>query len=229
MLIHVKKVLDAEQLNFFRTRLGSANWIDGRTTTGHQSAKVKDNLQLAQTDPLAIELGAIVADAVRNHPTFFSAALPRTILPPMFNCYRGGGTFGNHVDNAVRYNPLTDPPEPLRADVSSTLFLTEPDSYEGGELIVEDTFGTHNVKLAAGDLVLYPSSSLHRVEPVTRGTRIASFFWTQSMIRDVGQRQLLFDLDQAIQRLAVDVDTNHPGLLKLVANYHNLLRRWALV
>lgn len=226
MLLHVAKILDAETLASLCNALDAAKWIDGRVTAGHQSAGAKNNQQLAADDPAALELGAIVAERVRNHPTFFSGALPRTIFPPLFNCYREGANFGAHIDNAVRYDSSRQPPQPVRTDLSATLFLSEPESYEGGELVVEDTFGTHRVKLPAGDLILYPASSLHHVTPVTRGARVASFFWIQSMIRDDGQRQLLFDLDLAIQRLGADIDANHPSMLQLTGTYHNLLRRW---
>lgn len=227
MLLRVPQVLDQATLAGVRGKLDSAAWADGKATAGHQSSGAKHNLQLPTDDALASELGSLVTERVRNHPTFFSGALPKTIFPPLFNCYREGGNFAAHIDNAVRYDKTQHPPTAIRTDLSATLFLSEPDSYDGGELVVEDTFGTHRVKLPAGDLILYPASSLHHVTPVTRGARVASFFWVQSMIRDDGQRQLLFDLDLAIQRLGADIDINHPSLLQLTGTYHNLLRRWA--
>jgi len=224
MLLHVAKVLDPEQLAQCRAKLADARWGDGRVTAGHQSALAKHNSQLAEDDPLARELGAMVLDAVGRSAMFVAGALPRRVFPPLFNRYAQGQSFDSHIDNAVRYPPGQR--DPVRTDLSATLFLAEPDEYEGGELVVEDTFGTHSVKLPAGDLLLYPSSSVHRVMPVTRGARVASFFWVQSLIRDDGERTLLFDLDLAIQRLNRDV-AEHPSLVQLVGVYHNLLRRWA--
>lgn len=223
MLLHVRNVLDAERLARFHFALQAANWIDGRATAGYQSAKAKRNGQLAEDDPIAIELGNIVLDALGRHPTFVAGALPRRIFPPLFNRYGTGHSFDAHVDNAVRYP--RGQREPVRTDLSATLFLSDPGDYDGGELVIEDTYGTHSVKLPAGDLVLYPASSLHRVTPVTRGERVASFFWVQSLVRDDGERALLFDLDLAIQRLNRDA-AEHPALVSLVGVYHNLLRRW---
>ena len=227
MLLQLPAVLTPDQIAHCRSRLQSAAWADGRATAGYQSAKAKDNLQLPETDPVARELGALILDALSKNSTFFAAALPRRIYPPLFNCYRGGQSFGFHVDNAVRYDRSAGPrPEPVRTDISMTLFLSDPASYDGGELVIEDTYGTQRVKLAAGDAVIYPGTSLHRVTPVTRGERIASFFWLQSMLRDDGERRTLFDLDVAIRQLTRDAP-EHPALIQLTGVYHNLLRRWA--
>ena len=224
MLLQIPKVLSAEQVADSRRQLDAVEWVDGRITAGHQSARAKDNVQLPEDAPAAKQLGQMILAALERSPLFLSAALPLKIFPPLFNRYAGGQSFGVHVDNAIRQ--VRNTPHRVRTDISATLFLSEPSEYDGGELVVEDTFGTHSVKLPAGDLVLYPASSLHRVQPVTRGTRTASFFWIQSMIRDDGQRTILFDLDLAIQRLSIDVP-NHPSLVQLTGTYHNLLRRWA--
>lgn len=226
MLLHIPDILSAEQLAHCRARLASAAWADGRITAGHQSAKAKDNAQLPENDPVAVELGALVLDALGRNSTFFSAALPRRIYPPLFNRYAGGQSFGFHVDNAVRYDRSRGGSEPVRTDLSATLFLNPPEDYDGGELVIEDTFGTQNVKLKAGDLVLYPGTSLHRVTPVTRGERLASFFWIQSLLREDAQRRLMFEMDVAIRRLTRDVP-DHPSLVQLTGVYHNLLRRWS--
>jgi PKHD-type hydroxylase len=223
MLLHVRNVLDADRLARFRTALEAARWIDGKVTAGYQSAKAKQNGQLAEDDPLAVELGGVVLEALGRHATFMAGALPRRIFPPLFNRYGEGHSFDAHIDNAVRYP--RGQRDPVRTDLSATLFLSQPDEYDGGELVIEDTYGAHGVKLPAGDLVLYPSSSVHRVAPVTRGARVASFFWIQSLVRDDGERALLFDLDVAIQRLNRDA-AEHPALVSLVGVYHNLLRRW---
>jgi len=223
MLLHVRNVLDADRLARFRTALDGARWIDGKVTAGYQSAKAKQNGQLAEDDPVAVELGGHVLDALGRHPTFMAGALPRRIFPPLFNRYGEGHSFDAHIDNAVRYP--RGQRDPVRTDLSATLFLSQPDEYDGGELVIEDNYGAHSVKLPAGDLVLYPSSSVHRVAPVTRGARVASFFWIQSLVRDDGERTLLFDLDLAIQRLNRDA-AEHPALVSLVGVYHNLLRRW---
>ena len=224
MLLQIPQVLSAEQVADSRRQLDAADWIDGRVTAGHQSARTKDNVQLPEDSPVARQLGQTVLAALERSPLFLSAALPLKIFPPLFNRYAGGQSFGVHVDNAIRQ--VRNTPHRVRTDISATLFLSSPDEYDGGELVVEDTYGTHSVKLPAGDLVLYPATSLHRVQPVTRGARVASFFWIQSMIRDDGQRTILFDLDLAIQRLGADVP-NHPSLVQLTGTYHNLLRRWA--
>lgn len=224
MLLQIPQVLSAEQVADSRRQLDAAEWIDGRVTAGHQSARAKDNVQLREDSPVARQLAQTILAALERTPLFLSAALPLKIFPPLFNRYASGQSFGVHIDNAIRQ--VRNTPHRVRTDISATLFLSRPDEYDGGELVVEDTYGTHSVKLPAGDLVLYPASSLHRVQPVTRGARVASFFWIQSMVRDDGQRTILFDLDLAIQRLGADVP-NHPSLVQLTGTYHNLLRRWA--
>ena len=224
MLLVIPKVLSPEQLTGCREILAAAAWIDGRVTAGYQGAPVKDNRQLPEDSPAARELGDLVLAALERNPLFISATLPSRVYPPMFNRYEGGQHFGNHVDNAVRLLPGTG--IKIRTDVSATLFLAEPSDYDGGELMVEDSYGMHSVKLAAGDMVVYPSSSLHRVNPVTRGARLASFFWIQSMIRDDGRRAMLFDVDSAIQRLnATGADAG--ARVQLTGCYHNLLRMWS--
>jgi PKHD-type hydroxylase len=224
MLVHIPEVLTAEQVAAARRRLDAAEWADGRLTAGYQSARVKDNAQLAEGNPLAEEIGDVVLTALQRNPLFLAAALPLRVFPPLFNRYEGGQSFGSHVDNAIRQ--ISGTGHRIRTDLSATLFISGPEEYDGGELLVEDTYGVHSVKLPAGHLVLYPSTSLHRVQPVTRGARIASFFWIQSMIRDDGERTLLFDLDIAIQRLNNDAP-DHPSTVQLTGVYHNLLRRWA--
>lgn len=224
MLIQIPNLLNLEQINHCRNILQQANWIDGKTTTGHQASHLKLNLQLAEDDQDAIEMGRLIHNTALKHPVFFSAALPRTIYPPMFNCYQGGGTFGTHVDNAIRRHPLTQ--QHLRTDVSCTVFLTNPDEYEGGELVIQDTFGTQAIKLPAGHAILYPATSLHRVNPVTQGARIASFFWVQSFIASDEQRRILFDLDQNIQKLTVKLNATDDAIIALTGVYHNLLRQW---
>jgi PKHD-type hydroxylase len=198
--------------------------VDGRVTAGAQSSRTKHNRQLPGDSPAARDLGELILGALQRSPLFMSAALPLKVFPPLFNRYGGGHAFGSHVDNAIRQVPGT--PHRVRTDLSATLFFVDPDGYDGGELVVEDTYGTHRVKLPAGDLVLYPSTSLHHVTAVTRGERLASFFWIQSLIRDDGRRTLLFDMDTAIQRLARDVP-DHPSTIQLTGVYHNLLRQWA--
>jgi PKHD-type hydroxylase len=224
MLLAIPAVLSAEQVAEARRVLEAAPWIDGRATAGHQSVRAKDNEQIPEDSEAARQLGEMVVGALQRSPLFVSAALPLRVFPPLFNRYRGGQAFGTHVDNAIRQAPGT--PHRLRTDLSATLFLSGPDEYEGGELVVEDTFGVHDVKLPAGHLILYPASSLHHVRPVTRGARVASFFWIQSMVRDDGARTLLFDLDTAIQGLGRD-HPDHPSTVQLTGVYHNLLRRWA--
>ena len=226
MLLHVANVLTAEQLRRCRDALAAASWADGRATAGHQSAQAKRNLQLAESDPLARELGALVLEALSRNATFFAGALPRRIYPPLFNRYEGGHGFGFHVDNAIRYDRSRGDAQPVRTDLSATLFLSAPDEYDGGELVVEDSFGTHNVKLPAGDLVLYPGRSVHQVLPVTRGARVAAFFWIQSLVRSEAQRRTLFQLDVAIQQLTRKVP-DAPELVQLTGVYHNLLREWS--
>jgi PKHD-type hydroxylase len=223
MLLQIPDVLTAQQVAHARRRLDEAQWVDGCVTAGHQSAQVKDNQQLPEDHPVARELGDMIGKSLSANPLFLSAALPLRVFPPLFNRYQGGHSFGNHVDNAIRQAAGG---ARLRTDLSATLFLAEPSEYDGGELLVEDTYGVHSVKLPAGHLVLYPSTSLHNVQPVTRGARIASFFWIQSMVRDDGQRTLLFDLDNAIRRVAGEIPES-PAPVQLTAVYHNLLRRWA--
>ena len=224
MLLQIPDVLTPEQVANARGLLDTADWVDGRVTAGHQSARAKDNMQLPEEHPVSRELGGVILTALQRHPLFISAALPLRVFPPLFNSYRGGQSFGNHVDNAIRQSASAG--VRIRTDLSATLFLAGPEEYEGGELVVEDTYGVHAVKLPAGHMVLYPSTSLHHVRPVTRGARIASFFWLQSMVRDDGERTLLFDLDNAIQQLASE-RPDHPASVQLTAVYHNLLRRWA--
>ncbi len=226
MLLQIPDVLTSEQVAHARYQLETSKWVDGRVTAGYQSALVKDNMQLPEDHPVARELGDMILESLQRNALFVSAALPLRVFPPLFNCYRGGHSFGNHVDNAIRQ--IKGTPLCIRTDLSATLFLAEPDEYDGGELQVEDTYGCHSVKLPAGHMVLYPSTSLHNVQPVTRGARIASFFWIQSMVRDDAERTLLFDLDTAIQRLSLDIP-DHPAAVQLTAVYHNLVRRWAHV
>ncbi|HMF53612.1 MAG TPA: Fe2+-dependent dioxygenase [Edaphobacter sp.] len=224
MLIMIPDVLTQEQVRQVRAKLDAADWVDGKVTAGYQAQKVKENHQLPEGHPLSIELGEVVLGGLARSPLFMSAALPLRVFPPMFNRYTGGGRFGTHVDTAIRQLVTTG--QRIRTDVSATLFLTAPEEYDGGELIVEDTYGNQSVKLPAGHMVLYPATSLHRVEPVTRGARVSSFFWIQSMIRSDGDRSMLFELDQTIQRLAVELPGSPTGV-KLTGVYHNLLRRWA--
>ncbi|MFS2002237.1 Fe2+-dependent dioxygenase [Duganella sp. CT11-25] len=226
MMLHIPDVLRVEQVAAIRKRLDEADWVDGRATVGNQGAQVKQNRQLPETSPLARELGQIILDALAGSPLFFSAALPLRTCPPLFNSYAGGEHYGNHIDGSMRRIPATN--QWLRTDVSSTLFLSDPDEYDGGELIIEDAYGTHEVKLPAGDLILYPSTSVHRVEPVTRGARVCSFFWTQSMVRDDGRRSLLLDLDRNIQSLRARLG-DCPEMVGLTGHYHNLLRQWSEV
>jgi PKHD-type hydroxylase len=224
MMLHIPNVLTPEQVAHCRAVFNAANWEDGRSTAGHQSAQVKRNLQLPENSPQARELGDLVLGALERSPLFISAVLPQRVFPPLFNRYDERMTFGSHVDNAIR--PIPGTPLRLRTDVSATLFLSDPESYDGGELVVEDTYGNHSVKLPAGDLIIYPSTSLHHVTPVTRGVRLASFFWVQSMVRDVTRRGLLFDMDMAIMQLNKEVPQS-PSLVMLTGVYHNLLRQWA--
>lgn len=226
MLLPVPDVLTSEQVAHARLLLEQADWVDGRVTAGHQSSRAKDNLQIPETHPVARQLGELILNALGQNPLFISAALPQRVFPPLFNRYSGGQSFGTHVDNAIRQ--ISGTPVRIRTDLSATLFFAQPDEYDGGELVVEDTYGTHSVKLPAGHMVLYPSTSLHHVRPVTRGNRVSSFFWVQSMIREDAQRTILFDLDMAIQRLNRDVP-DHPTAVQFTGIYHNLLRQWAEV
>jgi PKHD-type hydroxylase len=226
MLIHIPQVLKREQLQAMRAKLEAAGapWVDGRVSAGHQGARVKSNRQLDEAAPLARELGDIILAALERHPLFISATLPAMIYPPMFNRYESGMHFGAHVDGAVRHLPGSA--LKIRTDISATLFLAEPDEYDGGELLIEDVYGTQSVKLPAGDMIVYPATSLHRVNPVARGARLASFFWIQSLVRDDAQRTMLFDLDSAIQRLN-QTGGDEAAILRLTGCYHNLLRMWS--
>lgn len=224
MLLPIPDVLTGAQILHARDLLERAEWVDGRVTAGHQSGRNKNNRQIPEHHPAARELGELILSALGQSAIFISAALPERVFPPLFNSYSGGQAFGTHVDNAIRQ--VTGTSNRIRTDLSATLFLSHPDEYDGGELVVEDTYGTHSVKLPAGHLVLYPSTSLHHVRPVTRGVRVASFFWIQSMIRDDGRRTILFDLDAAIQNLNRDAP-NHPSAVQFTGVYHNLLRQWA--
>lgn len=226
MLIQAQGVLRPDELQSLRALLDAADWADGRITAGTQSAQVKRNLQLPESAPQILEARTIVRAALARHPVFFSAALPKEIYPPLFNRYEGGQHFGSHVDNSVRLLP--DGSRHVRTDVSATLFLAEPDEYDGGELVIDDTYGEHRVKLAAGDMVVYPSTSLHRVEPVTRGARVACFMWIQSMVREDAKRSLLFDMDVSIATLR-QKHGEEEALVGLTSAYHNLLRMWAEV
>jgi PKHD-type hydroxylase len=223
-MVHIPEVLTPAEVARCREVMERGEWIDGRVTAGHQSMRVKHNLQLPERSAEAIELGEMVMSALARNNLFVSAVLPKQVFPPLFNRYDAGMVFGSHVDNAIR--EYAGSPLRVRTDVSSTLFISAPEDYDGGELVVEDTYGTHAVKLPAGDMIVYPGSSLHNVTPITRGSRIASFFWTQSLVRDDSKRSLLFDLDMAIIGLAKD-RPDHPSVVQLTSVYHNLLRQWA--
>ncbi|WP_448662108.1 Fe2+-dependent dioxygenase [Sphingomonas sp. CJ20] len=225
MLITIPDLLSADQVARIRAIIDAAEWVDGNVTSGVQSALAKRNEQLPEGTPAHAEAGAIILDALAASPLFVAAALPLKVFPPLFNRYAGGQAFGNHVDNAIRIKRGSD--FRIRSDLSMTVFLESPEAYDGGELKIEGLFGTEGVKLPAGHAVLYPSSSLHRVEPVTRGARVASFFWLQSMVRDDGERRILFELDQSIQALAGNLGQGNAQVIELTHVYHNLLRRWA--
>lgn len=225
MLIAIPDLLDADGVARMRGIIDAAEWVDGNATSGHQSALAKRNEQLPEGSAAAREAGALVLDALGRSPLFFAAALPLKVFPPLFNRYGEGQTFGTHVDNAIRIQRGSD--FRIRSDLSVTLFLAEPEAYDGGELVVEDVFGAQRVKLPAGHAVVYPSSSLHHVTPVTRGTRVASFFWLQSMVRDDAARRILFDLDRSVQRLTATLGGVDRSVIELTGVYHNLLRRWA--
>ncbi|KRB81269.1 PKHD-type hydroxylase [Sphingomonas sp. Root710] len=225
MMLAIPGVLQGSTLDHVRALLRDAEWIDGNATSGHQSALAKKNRQLPEDSPAAREAGNIILDALGATPLFIAGALPLKVFPPLFNSYGEGDGFGTHVDNAIRIKRGSD--FRIRSDLSATLFLTDPADYDGGELVVQDTLGTHAVKLAAGDMILYPASSLHHVTPVTRGERVCSFFWIQSMVRDDGARQQLFELDSAIQTIAADRGQDDAAIIRLTGVYHNLLRRWA--
>jgi PKHD-type hydroxylase len=223
MMLHIPGVLNAEQVRAMRAHLAAADWLDGRASVGSQGAQVKRNRQLAEGSPLALELGQIVSAALMANPLFFSSVLPLRILPPFFNSYAGGEHYGAHVDGAIR---MQRGGAALRTDVSCTVFLSEPEEYEGGELTVIDSYGTHEVKLPAGDAIVYPSTSIHEVQPVTSGERVASFLWVQSMVRDDWKRAMLYELDANIQALRAK-HGDGPELVGLTGHYHNLLRQWA--
>ena len=224
MLITIPGALSTEEVATCTTQLASAAWADGRDSAGYLSQAVKNNAQLADNDPTARQLGDLILRRLEKNPRFFAAALPLKVLPPLFNRYAGEQAYGRHIDGAIR--PVAGTPQRVRTDLSATLFLSAPESYDGGELVIQDTLGERSVKLASGDLFLYPASSVHRVTPVTRGVRLAAFFWIQSMVRDAGQRSILWELDSAIQRIATDVP-QHASLVDLAGVYHNLLRAWA--
>ena len=225
MLLHIPGVFTKDEVAILRSRLDAGPWADGNVTSGHQSATAKVNRQLPEDSVEAREVGALVMQTLQANPMFVSAALPHTVFPPLFNAYEGGERFDVHVDNAIRQRGSVR----IRSDLSATIFLSEPDDYDGGELIVEEMYGPQSVKLPAGDLVLYPSKSLHRVTPVTRGARVSSFFWIQSLIRDDADRETLFRLDVAIQRVSAEKGPKDAAVLELTAVYHNLMRRWAEV
>ncbi|MBS0469434.1 MAG: Fe2+-dependent dioxygenase [Proteobacteria bacterium] len=224
MMVRVPSVLSADEVARCREALARAEWVDGKVTAGEQSAGAKKNLQIAEGSPLARELGDLILGRLGRNELFTSAALPLKVYPPLFNRYDPGMNFGTHIDNSIRFAPST--PVRFRTDISATLFLTAPEDYDGGELVVEDTYGTHQAKLPAGDMVLYPATSRHFVRPVTRGSRVSSFFWIQSMVRDEGQRTLLFDIDISIQGLRRTVGES-AEVVRLTGVYHNLIRRWA--
>jgi len=226
VIVQVPNVLNLEQIARCREVMNRASWIDGRVTAGHQSAMVKDNRQLPEHSPEARELGDMIVAALERNPLFITATLPLRVFPPLFNRYEGGESFGAHLDNSIRQIPGT--PLRVRTDISATLFLSAPEDYDGGELMIDDVYGAHAVKLGAGDMVVYPASSLHHVKPVTRGVRLASFFWVQSMVRDDGTRTLLFDLDMAINKVNQAIP-NNSAVVELTNCYHNLLRRFAEV
>jgi PKHD-type hydroxylase len=224
MLLHVRQVLTPDELREARALLADAPWTDGRLTAGEQSARAKRNQQLPEAEPCAVRVRELVLRGLDRHATFFSAALPRRISPPLFNRYGGeANRFGNHVDGAVRY--LRDGTG-VRTDLSCTLFLSDPEDYDGGELVIDDTYGEQRVKLPAGDLVLYPGTSVHRVEPVRRGFRVGAYFWVQSMVRSDEARRLLYDMDRSLMHLRSTVGETDPGVIGLTGTYHNLLRMW---
>ena len=224
MLIRIPDVLSKPDVARLRELIDSGDWIDGNVTSGAQAARAKRNAQLAEDSTQARQAGDFVLNALQRNPLFISAALPHKVYPPLFNRYEGGQNFGNHVDNAIR--PVRGSDFRIRTDLSATLFLAEPDTYDGGELVIDDTYGSHSVKLPAGHMIVYPSTSLHRVTPVTRGARVASFFWMQSMVRDDGQRTILYELDSSIQALSAS-NPDHESVVRLTGIYHNLIRRWA--
>lgn len=228
MLLQIPEVFSKAEVKALRERLDAGPWVDGNMTSGHQSATAKRNQQLPEDSEVAKEVSALIVQALNANPMFVAAALPHTIFPPLFNRYEGGGEFGLHVDNAIRQQRGGGSVR-IRSDLSATLFLSEPEDYDGGELIIEEMYGPQSVKLPAGDLVLYPSKSLHKVMPVTRGARVSSFMWMQSLIRDDGDREMLFRLDVATQRVALEKGPKDQAVIELTGVYHNLLRRWSEV
>ena len=226
MMLQIPKVLTPDAVTRLRAAIDAADWTDGNATSGFQSALAKQNRQLPEASAAAREAGAMILAALERNPLFIAAALPARIYPPLFNRYGVGDGFGDHIDNSIRQMPDGGR---VRTDMSATLFLTDPDDYEGGELTVDDTYGVHQVKLAAGDMILYPASSLHRVEAITRGARVSSFFWIQSLVRDDARRALLFDMDMAIQRAGATLGQGDAAIVSLTGAYHNLLRMWAEV
>jgi PKHD-type hydroxylase len=226
MLLHIPDVLTTEQVGTCMDALARARWVDGRVTAGFQSAQVKHNQQVPEEDPIAREWGDVILKALERSPLFVAGALPLRVFPPLFNRYQPGEDFGVHVDNAIRQSRLAS--QRIRTDLSATLFLSDPDSYDGGELVVEDHYGAHAIKLPAGHMILYPANSLHQVRPVQRGARIASFFWIQSMVRSDEHRTMLFDIDTSLQQLNQD-HPGHDAVVRLTGAYHNLLRLWAEV
>ncbi|WP_373488129.1 Fe2+-dependent dioxygenase [Blastomonas sp.] len=227
MILEIEDVLTSDAVAGFLDRLATAPWADGRVTAGYQSALAKHNLQLPESCDVAVDLGRAVVDALGRSLIFQSAALPHSIFPPLFNRYADGHTFGVHIDNAIRMHPVTG--ARLRTDLSCTLFLSDPADYDGGELVIEEGSGERRIKLAAGSMVLYPATTLHSVTPVTRGARVASFFWVQSLVADQARRSILFDIDIAIQSLRQRLGDEDPALIALTGSYHNLLRQWAVV
>ena len=227
MLLHIPDVFTKAEVAALRRTLDAGPWADGNMTSGHQSATAKKNQQLPEDSAQAREVSALIVQALNANPMFVSAAVPFRVFPPLFNRYDVGMKFGAHVDNAIRF--IAGPNIRVRTDLSATLFLTEPEDYDGGELVIEDTYGTQSIKFAAGDMVLYPATSLHRVEEITRGSRWASFFWIQSMVKDDGGRALLYQLDQSIIKTRAELGDKHDAVLGLTAVYHNLLRKWAEV
>jgi PKHD-type hydroxylase len=224
MLLQIPNVLNPAQIMDMRGALETAEWSDGKATAGYLSSRVKDNVQVPENHPVARKLGAVILDALDGNPLFISAALPLKVVPPLFNRYSGGQSYGGHIDGAIR--PVAGTPHRVRTDLSATLFLTAPEDYDGGELVVEDRSGVRSIKLAAGDMVLYPGTSVHHVESVTRGARLAAFFWIQSMVREEAKRDILFELDTALQQLGRDAP-GHASLVQIAGCYHNLLRLWS--
>lgn len=231
MFMHIPQVLDAQQVQNIQHQLARADWHDGKQSSGAQATSVKQNLQLPTSATIYPELAEQILKALQQHPLFQSAALPKHILSPLFNCYQNHGHYGNHVDNALQRHHLSN--HYIRTDLSVTLFLSDPDSYQGGELVIEDPYGLHEIKLEAGDAILYPSTRLHRVEPVTQGQRFAAVTWLQSLVKDHWQREILFQLDMTILKLRQQLcdrhQPEHPELLALTQHYHNLLREWSEV